>query len=718
MEDYRQQYELWDKFLTTWPRERLRTMTLDEYTRAGSKESFTYWIESRLDKMGSIWGGSSFKFGVFSRKDTEGKTSDAVLSYSNSHGWYSSLGTTAEEAFEKVRSYVAEVADLASEGKLDEIDSFEHLGDVLKWKIAFHYQDRQFPVIVDIFKRAPLAMFVGGDPDESMAKLQRAVLAKKPADLGILEFGTQVWDAWSRMIFPIWKLSHGNPPVFTDAERQQYLQSHLAVMDRNTGRDQGKKFAEVPTGTLFFLCHGNSPQCIGQFTSEAIPSSKGEGWLQRSYRLLKSAQRTDRYTDNSKAWSPQGNTTFWQVGDHDLPEFESTLLKPYFNTDLAELAGLADVASEPADSNNAAGVGPSSAIAPSRTMTGKSIATCINRIYYGPPGTGKTYTLNCLLEESYGKPRKGEDQAGVLRRFSFVTFHQSYGYEEFVEGLRPKLETAGTVEYEIRPGAFKRLCDEARENPGQRYAMVIDEINRGNISRIFGELITLIEADKRDPLDGSPPPFEVSLAYSGKGFSVPANVDIIGTMNTADRSLALLDTALRRRFEFWPLMPDTRAEKDPADPNSAPLAGVVVSAEDVEIDVRLMLERINERIEAIYDRDHCIGHAYFTGLRDVKEDGPARFEMLASIFRSRIVPLLEEYFFEDWGKIRLVLGDNQKQDIQTQFIAESGDHEQRLGVLFGDDHGLENYATKHRYTLQETAFKNPEAYIGIYRVPV
>ena len=263
---------------------------------------------------------------------------------------------------------------------------------------------------------------------------------------------------------------------------------------------------------------------------------------------------------------------------------------------------------------------------------------------------------------------------------------------------------------------FKELCRKARQSPDQRFAMVIDEINRGNISKIFGELITLVEADKRDPLDGSSPPAEVTLAYSGEKFSVPANVDIIGTMNTADRSLALLDTALRRRFEFVPLMPDTRAEKDPADPDSAPLAALVVTTDAGVIDIRLLLQRMNERIEALYDRDHCIGHAYFTHLWR-KPDGQERFAALTDTFRNRIVPLLEEYFFEDWQKIRLVLADNQKRDPQAQFIIEAEDHGQDLTALFGNDHGLDVYATKRRYALQENAFFNPLAYIGVYQSP-
>lgn len=844
MSDFQQQYALWDEFLSVWPVSRLAAMTLDEYSQAGSKDTFTYWIESGLDKLGSIWGGSSFKFGVFSRKDTEDKKSDAKLSYSDTHGWYSSLGASAQEAFEKVRGHVVQVATLAAQGDLDGIEAFDHLGEAFKWKIAFHYQNRQAPVIVDIFKRAPLAAFVGGTASQSMATLQKAALAKRPTTMGILEFGRQVWEAWGQKNLAIWKLSHGNPPVFTDAERLQFRNESLAVMDRNTNAPgpgaqqkgkQGKDFAEAPVGTLFFLCHGNSPQLIGQLTSEATPCAKGDGWLQRSYRVLKPAQRNDRYTSNSKMWSPQGNSTFWQVGANDLPEFESTLLKPYFGTDLAELAALAG---EPIEVSGPGG-GISPVPAPVAAKASKPVGAPLNRIYYGPPGTGKTFTLTRLLKKDYeqamhsvspeewrnqviaekiavlkwwegaaaalydlgGKAKvaeiaehrfilaitaangsnrnvrqtlwrtlqnhtvdesttvkmkkrlspavfdktsdsvwqfagdwqdacadlialvdqlkAGQQDAVTVQRYSFVTFHQSYGYEEFVEGLRPVLNgdaDAGEVEYEIRPGVFKELCRKARQAPDQRFAMVIDEINRGNISKIFGELITLIEADKRDPLDGTPPPAEVTLAYSSEKFSVPANVDVIGTMNTADRSLALLDTALRRRFDFVALMPDTRPEPDPTDPDGAPLAGLVVTLESGIIDIRRMLERINERIEALYDRDHCIGHAYFTHLRN-KADGQERFEALSDTFRNRIVPLLEEYFFEDWQKIRLVLADNQKTDPQVQFIIEIEDHEQDLAALFGNDHGLDVYATKRRYALQGEAFFNPLAYIGVYQLP-
>lgn len=311
------------------------------------------------------------------------------------------------------------------------------------------------------------------------------------------------------------------------------------------------------------------------------------------------------------------------------------------------------------------------------------------------------------LIETVKAYRAGLPTSGAVRRYSFVTFHQSYGYEEFVEGLRPVLNgdaETGEIQYEIRAGVFKDLCRRARSAPDQRFAMVIDEINRGNISKIFGELITLIEHDKREGAENA---VSVTLPYSGESFSVPANVDIIGTMNTADRSLALLDTALRRRFEFVPVMPDARDEP------SAPLHGLRVTAGEHVIDIPRMLAAINQRVEALYDRDHCIGHAYFTALAQVP-DGDERLVALQQVFSNRILPLLEEYFFEDWQKIQLVLADNQKQET-ARFVTESQDHEDELARLFGDGHGLDIYGTKRRYGVQEAAFSNPDAYIGIYQ---
>jgi len=295
MTDFQQHYALWDEFLTEWPASRLASMTLDEYTLAGSKDTFTYWIESRLDQLGSIWGGSAFKFGVFSRKDTDEKESDSGRSYSATHAWYSSLGNSAEEAFGKVRCIIVELAKLAAQGDTEGIEALEGLGQTIKWKIAFHFQNRDAPTILDIFKREPLAAFVGETVTESMGALQKAAVAKRPHDLGILEFGRQTWEAWSLTNLAIWKLSHGTDDVSKE-EREHYLRADLAVLHEDTAKGQTESFKEAKVGSLFYLCHGSERLLlIGQFVSPVSVCDKGVGWLQRSYRVLKSARSNGSY---------------------------------------------------------------------------------------------------------------------------------------------------------------------------------------------------------------------------------------------------------------------------------------------------------------------------------------------------------------------------------------------------------------------------------------
>ncbi|PKB44197.1 5-methylcytosine-specific restriction protein B [Cellulophaga sp. RHA19] len=227
------------------------------------------------------------------------------------------------------------------------------------------------------------------------------------------------------------------------------------------------------------------------------------------------------------------------------------------------------------------------------------------------------------------------DPDKVVKHYNFVTFHQSFAYEDFIEGIKPilpeNIEEAGDLGYRIEDGIFKDLCIKAKNDPSKRYAIFIDEVNRGNVSAIFGELITLIETDKRK---GAKNEMSITLPYSKKEFSVPKNLDIYGTMNTADRSVEALDTALRRRFEFKEVMTNYNVIKN-EEVDGIKLAGV--------------LKIINERIELLLDRDHTIGHSYFIGLDKNKK--------LANVFNNKIVPLLQEYFYGDYGKIGLVLGD-------------------------------------------------------------
>lgn len=421
----------------------------------------------------------------------------------------------------------------------------------------------------------------------------------------------------------------------------------------------------------------------------------------------------------------------------------------------------------------------------------------LNQILFGPAGTGKTYnTINHAMAiiNSFSKEKfESETREELKDRFDrfvdnnqirFVTFHQSFSYEDFVEGVMAETKDDQLI-YSVKPGVFKQICDDARlpsfnslvgkkfgsdytinriskdlieikkktgnlihlsrdtadyilkalseekiiiddikekkviEKLGEHpllepfivngyngiwatllplmlevtnikkdktsklepYVLIIDEINRGNISRIFGELITLIETSKRQ---GASEELSVTLPYSKKEFTVPQNLYIIGTMNSSDRSLTGLDLALRRRFTFVEMQPDASL-----------LEGTVIEG----LNVGKLLKVMNDRIEVLLDRDHCIGHAYFMPLT---EPGEATVENLKAIFLQQIIPLLQEYFFDDWSKINLVLNKNKM--LHSSKIDKN---------LFNDSNELSYLQDKKIWRLNNDEFDDIDNYINI-----
>ena len=292
----------------------------------------------------------------------------------------------------------------------------------------------------------------------------------------------------------------------------------------------------------------------------------------------------------------------------------------------------------------------------------KSISYTAQTIYYGPPGTGKTYEMQKIFA---GYPEGNR---------SVITFHQSYSYEEFIIGLKAKTTKDGKIEYSYEPGVFYKACEQAavlagysslakccadtKESRNVKFAAIagdtsrqflfcIDEINRANISAVFGDLISLIEENKRL---GAQNEMIVRLPYTQELFGVPANLRLLGTMNTADRSIQILDTALRRRFQFKEYLPDysvLRSDK-----------------------AKTILQAINDRIRALLGQDRQIGHSYFY---DIEASAADESIQILKALANKIIPLLQEYFYNDVEKIRFVLGEKDRIPDEHSFYIEDGD---------------------------------------------
>ncbi|MEG0936423.1 MAG: AAA family ATPase [Comamonas sp.] len=289
------------------------------------------------------------------------------------------------------------------------------------------------------------------------------------------------------------------------------------------------------------------------------------------------------------------------------------------------------------------------------------------------------------IETLIGYVRSGQLTVDDIRQKRVFDIVPDAPLEKFlINGYENVL--AAMAQLAVQPGSAP-----ASTHTNDARVLVIDEINRGNVSRIFGELITLLESSKRA---GAPEALSVTLPYSKTKFSVPSNVYIIGTMNTTDRSLAGLDVALRRRFDFEELMPDPST-----------LHTVVVQEGNVSVDVEQLLTVMNERIEALLDREHQLGHAYFMPLREASTR-----EVLAQIFRNRVLPLLQEYFFDDWERIAWVLNDHRKPEANA-FVQRHG---KSLDELFGTNDGVQ--AVDKRWCINPLAFESLESYAQVIKV--
>jgi 5-methylcytosine-specific restriction endonuclease McrBC GTP-binding regulatory subunit McrB len=660
----------WRAFRTRWPLSALHSLTLEQYTQPDERTGFSDWVQFKTDDLGWRQSGASnlSRIGIralpakLEAREKMISTHQGLPSSSvdadKGYCWLKTLGANVEEAFQAIKRRVIELAEAAQHGDLSAL-RMHTLRDDFEWKLFFLYQNPDQPVLL---------------PAKHMGEL---------------------WD---------WHRAHFREQVSGDGRSN--LLSTIVVNQQLMAERRGLPLFDY----------------VDQLVAEANQDDTATP-----------CSNADAITDE----------------DHT----------------------------------------------PKAIMS----AQPLNQILYGPPGTGKTYaTVDAALAvlDAHFLDQHRRDRAALKARFDalvherrvrFVTFHQSFSYEDFVEGLRAHSQD-GQLQYRVEAGVFRQLCEDARTPPGQRSlnellddlleqmaeqnvamhtptgkafsasyspgndtiaclpersttgkplpanidhiravlqgqtvariycesyvrgiadfvkrrhaeaggttarvstdtlpcVLIIDEINRGNISRIFGELITLIEPSKRAGRDEA---LEVVLPYSKMPFSVPHNVYLIGTMNTADRSLTGMDVALRRRFVFKAMPP--RADL---------LRGVEVDG----IRVDELLSVMNQRIEALLDRDHCLGHAYFMPLRQTPT-----LDALAHIVRHQVLPLLQEYFFDDWQRIQWVLNDHRKAQA-FQFVSARAVN---VDALFGANVNVAHSA--QAWSVNDDAFLLAESYLGV-----
>ena len=624
-------------------------MTLEQYTGVKSKDTFTFWFESKTESLISIWGGSAYKFGIFKRAQNDvekelrsGQTGDTE------YGWYEKYGETRNQAFEKIKNLILQIIENAQNKEFEKIDDID-LGNAIKWKIAFLYApDKTLLHIVSKEAFKYLAQ-KNNIKSKNISQIQKELLKNKPNHMDFYEYSSLLWNQYAKenksthdvlnnsdnegykmtdndkkSTYPLNQILYGPPGT---GKTYSVVRKALEIIEGNASDNRSKFKEYVEKGQIKFITFHQS-YGYEEFVEGIKAETKNDNV---SYKIEDGAFKSICKRAN-------GDKILLKDAKEELTE--DGFKKLYKNY----------VDKLPIFSNN---------------MYGKILETPTDK---QPFYLYKNNQFSILV-----KPQNSNDPKTIScdKLIKDIFHNDNYGMPSYEPVI---IQDILGQEYE----SYKA------NHINQNYILIIDEINRGNISKIFGELITLIEPSKRLGADDE---IMVELPYSKEKFGVPSNLYIIGTMNTADRSIALMDTALRRRFEFVEMMP----EYDTL--NKTIIEGINVGE---------MLKTINERIEYLYDRDHTIGHAYFINVSDIKT--------LANVFKNKILPLLQEYFYDDWEKIRLVLGDSQKdENLQLVKIKRNMAVEKlfRGKIDYIDD--------KILYEINSEAFNNPQSYIEIYK---
>ncbi|AQS71812.1 McrB family protein [Streptomyces pactum] len=639
--------------LEEWAELPLERYALGQGEAPGSGPTYCRLMEFGTPHLGSIKGGSAAKHIMFHHNSGEWRLAAPLK------------GMDPQDAWAELRGQFVRAFDAVGAGDFDALDDLEVLryGPALVTKTLATYFPEHFLPIYSGEHLRRFAALLPGDTDQGEASAWRS--NRRLLELVRLQSEFRGWTRHEVMRF---LYEHFDP-----RPRQRTIWK-IAPGER------GRLWEECRDGG--FICVGwDELGDLGQYQSDTeLKQALDAHWPRSSGGSLTLARRLLAFRDleaGDRLVANRGTEEILATGrvdgsyryDPDRPEFHHVVPVVWDPSHARKLPKaqhgwrstfakvdpslFAKFTAHDADSGSGSGsvpgtvqaqAGAGEPVAPPEDV--QAVLDALERkgqvILHGPPGTGKTrLALGAALALDGRADVLGADadarqraraQTEMLHgdRIRMVTFHPSYGYEDFVEGFKPDLSATGPgLTLALTDGLFHGLCSRAAAHPDQTFLLVIDEINRGDLPRIFGELITLLELDKRN--------LPVALPVSKRSFSVPPNVRVIGTMNTADRSISHLDAAVRRRFAFLHVDPDPDAVSGTVGP----------------LDLAAFFESLNSRISHHLDADHQIGHAYL-----LREGEPiATEEDLAAAFHHEVIPLLEDYCLGRADLLHRILGD-------------------------------------------------------------